>query len=1073
MKLQGKIFAETPIYRGNSRKTLFTRDGDGNQRLVSLAGEISGTAQSLMDAFIGRSSNGRNTGLLEQLWQRLYGAAMPSGLISSVECRLRPESYPRDNFFDMRMGLRLDEDRWAVEANANYKMETVLRHSTFDFSMAVNDSLLNKNDNQGKLYFLLQELQAGRFWFGAGKSKGLGRLRLDINLPFKPPAAPPAVSAQANHLTLACAFNALNPVLVGWNWGKVDDANPPAFTSIEGRLLLEAMQDLPESIRQRLEMSIGGPILSPDDWKQKLAGTLPRVIAIWLQEQSQMEVESWRLPSVSLKKLGKGKFSLSKKVIAQLEPLADQSFVSESAAAEALESVLGEKSNMLNRILKSFEVTRTAGQEFNQTAWQQVAADLELNGNLTKTLANQIQDETALTETLASACRPILHRLNQQVEQQIRLLQSDAWLDDEIASREGHLRIKQMLRQGQINENQWGNRNQAPQGVNLAVWREFLDSHSRVRFHHLLNARNLQKSIANDQNFIDFLQHYRARTRQELSQPHLIDFREGGPANRDVSRKYGKPYDTVFMRMLSWAPSAQNEEAWEIYISGSTLKGAFRKRASQVLKTLWGDSERATKLLERLFGRTGQRGLIYVSDAYLADPYDPEERWCVMDGVKMDPATAKPVEGAKRDYLFAYGDKLNFRFQIDMLDLAEADQEALSLLAILLQDFQQGDIPIGGEKSSGFGWVQGQLAELTWLTGNAAGLGRKLFGEASLKPDGLWQRLQLAGEPALAALQKIAKITSTQTNPDTPPQARAGFISHRAFGGYSGQLAVEAEILTPTHVRESGEPSYRAQLNDGPVNGWDHFAMAPAEAALRDAAKTYALPSKSLRGMLRHIYAIASNSAQPSDDLSRLNPVDSLFGWVGRGPNQSIMSRVVVNFGLFESPELGWFKVPYPYGGWRYRDGKWQNGGGSTPHLQIARQWRLFPHVPLAPIVQPLADFQPDSAQAGYARAILPGSRARFTIRFWNLEEAELQRLVWCVTLGAKGAHKIGKHRHLGFGSLKLHLLPESHLIDWPKRYAGGDKSAWQQAIQLEEWLNPKVIEHYQELSQVVNADSL
>ena len=52
MLLQGKLFVESPIYRGNARKTLFTRDGDGTQRLVSLAGEISGTAQALMDAFI-------------------------------------------------------------------------------------------------------------------------------------------------------------------------------------------------------------------------------------------------------------------------------------------------------------------------------------------------------------------------------------------------------------------------------------------------------------------------------------------------------------------------------------------------------------------------------------------------------------------------------------------------------------------------------------------------------------------------------------------------------------------------------------------------------------------------------------------------------------------------------------------------------------------------------------------------------------------------------------------------------------------------------------------------------------
>ncbi len=104
MRLQGKLYAESPIYRGNARKTLFTRDGDGTHRLVSLAGEISGTAQSLMDAFIGQDRKGRNTGLLNQLWYRLYGVGIPKGLINKASCQLRKESYARSNFFDLRMG---------------------------------------------------------------------------------------------------------------------------------------------------------------------------------------------------------------------------------------------------------------------------------------------------------------------------------------------------------------------------------------------------------------------------------------------------------------------------------------------------------------------------------------------------------------------------------------------------------------------------------------------------------------------------------------------------------------------------------------------------------------------------------------------------------------------------------------------------------------------------------------------------------------------------------------------------------------------------------------------------------
>jgi hypothetical protein len=156
MLLTGKLYAESPIFRGNARKTLFTRDGDGTQRLVSLAGEISGTAQSLMDAFIGSSRDGRNIGLLNRLWERLYGSPLPKDLITRVDCKLQTENYPRDHFFDLRMGIRLNEDRAAAEANANYKYETLFRNSVFDFAMDVNERVL----------------QQGASGLGPGKARG-------------------------------------------------------------------------------------------------------------------------------------------------------------------------------------------------------------------------------------------------------------------------------------------------------------------------------------------------------------------------------------------------------------------------------------------------------------------------------------------------------------------------------------------------------------------------------------------------------------------------------------------------------------------------------------------------------------------------------------------------------------------------------------------------------------------------------------------------------------------------------------------------------------------------------------
>jgi CRISPR/Cas system CSM-associated protein Csm3 (group 7 of RAMP superfamily) len=1074
MILKGKLYAESPIYRGNARKTLFTRDGDGTHRLVSLAGEISGTAQSLMDAFIGQSRNGQNLGLLNRMWARLYDSSLPKGLVTKVECQLREESYPRDRLFDLRMGIKLDEDRWAAEANANYKMETLFRNSVFDFTLNVNESVLRKNENESRLYYLLRELEEARFWFGAGKSKGLGRVRLEMELPMESTATPPNLRPGTNHLRISLNFDATNPVLVGWNWGKVDP-DVPSFVAIEGRLLVGAMRDIPDPIRERLEMGLAGPILNPQDWKQKFARVLPRVIAIWLKERSTGKVEAWVLPASAVAKLGKGKYKLSKKILAQLEPLIEQPFSSKEAADAALKQALGDKANMAKRVLKVMIKQRQTSQQLDHDTWLQVANGLGLDVALADRVAKRIKSEDGLVKILTPACQKILPRLYEQVDQQVDLLQSDAWVDAEVANREEHLRIKNLLLQGKIDEYQWGDPDLAPKGVSPAVWREFIDAHRRVKFRHMLHPGNLRKSITNDENFIAFLNAYRDRTRQELAQPHHIDFRAGGASNREISRKYGKPYDTVFMRMLSWSPSSQEQGTWEVYIPGSTIKGAFRKRASQVLKTLWGESAKTTRVLNNLFGAQRHRGLVFFSDAYLTDPYDPERAWCSMDGVKMDPKTSRPVETAKHDYLFAYGDQLAFQLQVDVQDIKEQDLEAMSLLLHLLQDFQRGDIPLGGEKTVGFGWVKASVSRLTWLTADPGGVGKKLFGKQAPSQDGIWHRLDLEGEAAVNALQAIYPLVPEQTQvATTPPRARAGFISHRAFGGHCGTLVVEAEVLTPLNIRESGEPSYRATLKDGPVNGWDFFAMAPPKADQRGPHKAYALPSRSIKGLLRHIYTIASDSREPSPDITHLNPTDGLFGWVGTGPNQAIMGRLSFSFGLFEEPELAWFKVPYPYGQWRYTGGKWESAtGGSAAQTRIGKTWRVFPHAPLAPIARQLDDFEPDTFQARYFRAILPGARARFTIRFWNLGEQELQKLIWCVALEPGLGHKMGNNRYLGFGSLRLHILPDSFLIDWANRYTGKSEQDWQLPIQVDEWVKPDVIKHHAALQRALNVKQL
>jgi CRISPR/Cas system CSM-associated protein Csm3 (group 7 of RAMP superfamily) len=1077
MIIYGKLYAESPIYRGNARKTIFTRDGDGAQRLVSLAGEVAGTAQALMDAFIGKSRNGKNIGLINRLWSRLYGTPMPETLFNKVDCRLAEECYVKGRFFDLRMGIRLDEDRWAIDSNANYKMETLFRNSIFDFSMNITDKVLEAVDNKDKLYYILEELKQGRFWFGAGKSKGLGRCRLDMDIPFSPSRLPAPLSNDANHLTISLSFNTENPILVGWNWGKLDPESP-AFISVEGRFLLESLSNISEPIYNRLEMAIGGPILNPDDWKKKLSLNIPKAIAAFLTECSTHVREIWSLPSQEVTKLGKGKHPISKKILQKIEHIADKPFMSREEAEKAFKEMLGEKDAKKNRrVIDAFTQTKETGKSLNKDEWLKIAHDLGLNPELSDRMEEVIEDESSLIDILTQECRAIMPQFYQQVDRQIKLLQSDSWVDDEIQNRKEHMRIKMMLLEKKITERQWGDMMAVPKGIKDIVWREFLDSHRRVSYRHILNPPNLKKSIRNDMATIDLLNNYRNLTRQELAQSYNTDFRPGGPFNREISKKYGKPYDTVFMRMLSWAPSSQEEGMWEIYIPGSTIKGAFRKRASQILKTLWGESKKTLEVLDTLFGTQRRSGIVLFSDAYLSDHTASDKAWCSMDGVRMDPFTGKPVEEAKADYLYAYGgDNLVFNIRIDVQDISKKDREAVSILSHLIQDFERGDIPLGGEKTSGFGWVKGVINEMNWLTTNSEGISKDLFGKRQLESKGIWHCLNLKGNDGAASVRELDKsVVLKKTTTSTAPQrALQGFISHRAFGGYCGTIVVQGEVLTPLHVKESGEPSYTTIFDGSSVNGWDFFSLSSPEAPLRGPEKTYALPSKTIKGMLRTIYTIASDSSQETPDISRLNPVDSLFGWVGRGPNQAIMGRLSVSFGAFNDPQLAWFKVPYPYGQWRLEDNQWKEfpQGSGASIARIGKKWRLFPHAPCAPCVQKIDDFHVDTVQAEYMRAIMPQSQCMFTIRFWNLEKEELERLIWCLQLENELAHKVGRHRYVGFGSLRLRIQPESFLIDWDCRYSEKEDT-WKIDLSPDKWHNHSVISYYDDLKEILNAQRL
>jgi len=1067
MLLKGTLLAESPIYRGNARKTLFTRDGDGKQRLVSLAGEIDGTAQSLMDAFTGRSKNGKNLGLLDNLWYRLFEAPMPNGLINKVNCSLSKSCYSKNRFFDLRMGIKLDEDRGAAEANANYKMETIYKNAIFDITFQINDGLLRKEDNEAKLTCLLKELEQGRFWFGAGKSKGLGRCRLILSAPLPEPKKIPQSAKGINHLTIPIALTATNPVLVGWNFGKIDP-DVPAFVAIEGKNLLEGMKSLPDPIKEKLSISIGGTIPNQEEFVNKLEIYVPKAILSWIKESSAGEKSVWVFPEADIDKLGKGKYPLTKKQITKLKQLSKSQFETKEDAEKEFQETMGPEAKKAKRALTILKQENISSQDISPDCKNALIQMMSIKEKDLNELISMMSDEKQPAQKIEQLCKPLLNELKEQIQRQMKMLQSDAWIDTEIAIREEHMLIKTMIENGKISQWDWGDPNTPPKGIKSSTWKEFMESHSRVQYKHMTNRHNLEKSITNDKNFIEFLKSYRNKTRQELAQPNLTDFRAGGTANREISKKYGKPFDTVFMRMLTWKAS-DNKEGWEVFIPGSTIKGALKKRASQILKTLWGEDKPKTKyVLERLFGAQSKRGLLFCSDAYLMTPDNPDKVWCAMDGVRMDPFTAKPIEEAKCDYLFAYGKDLSFHCRLDMQDIEKRDKEVLTLMSCLLDDFRNGFIPIGGEKTCGFGWLKAQISALEWLTTESDDIGKMWFQLKNPKytKEGIWNKLNLNDNEASKALMELNQLSSERETDSPPPKAREGFISHRSFGGNCGTLHIEGEIISPINIKESGQPSWTKIIDNEHINGWDFFSMSSPELIHRDNSRTYAIPSKTLKGMIRHIYAISSDSFTVSPNIGTLNPLDRLFGWVGRGPNQALMGRVSFDFGMFNDAELKWTKIPYPYGSWQFIDGQWQQkkSGKGQANLYKINDFRVFPTVPLAPCVQSMDDFQPDTVQASYLRTIQPGAKFNFSIKFWNLEQSELERLIWCVVMDPDMYHKLGQGRYLGLGSLKLSITKESHIINWTDRYSGKN---WKQPIKLEDWINPKVIANQNELKKL------
>ena len=911
--INGKLILDSPVYRGNATKTLFSRQSDDS--FIELAGKVTlnDSAMALMDGFlveqaVMRKKNRqekpvrRTPGILDQIWRRLYGEEMPQNLVEDVSCRLDlGDRNPNERFFDLRMGIAIDRDtmtqQYEGHSGMNYKLETVSLGQEFTFKMTCNQNL--NPQHYAKLAGIIAEMTAGRFYFGAGKSRGLGKCRLVLDADSQaqvdqwPIQAASITNQKSNQITIKIEFDGYNPFLVGWPWGVTDNNGQ-------------------------------------DTWIDKE------------QENRQAHIE--------LKK-------------AVLEGKSDQEIRSLPGGREFIDSHPKAKR---------------------------------------KNFGKSIQNDDRLIKFLCGYRDKVITELRCQHNRDYRVRpgtsiveQSDKWYD----------RVFMRMLCWRINPSPII----APDDINLKrLKKDAMEALHRKKAHDVLDNDILVKIAGNCQDL-------------ELRQLILHKYQD--KAQTPPLTKVAKP-------------------TWELYIPGSTFKGAFRVRAQQLLRTL--SERRACQLYTPsdrgrcdrdcpvcvMFGKQNDIAQIWFSDAYLLAPEHPLafEAQCAMDAIQIDPKTGKPVESAKMDFLYAYGDKLKFEMTIKISDLAEGEIWQLGYLLHLIRDFQNGYLPIGGQKTSGLGWLD--IADESIAVEILCAQGNWLESVAPGEPcrDSLWHKFscsysqfldQFADRAGRAFTKKIVDVREEKA-----PHTIGGKISHQQFGGYCGSLFLNVEVMSPLHISESGEPAYMIDNKQC----FDFFSMAPPSASSKKAKREYAIPAKTIKGAVRSIYTAITDADQ----------ANCLFGYVKEQDSEAYMGRVVFHFAHADDVSWRWCAIKRWYkefvlrkkqdANYRYKNIRcYGHRLNFAPELLIALGKNCPPS--LAQVAN-INDYD-------IRRFAQPGSIFRLQVDINNLSKAEFGNLLFALCLDSH-LHKIGKSKAVGLGSCRISL--ESYeQINFIDRYSSLD----------------------------------
>ncbi len=141
------------------------------------------------------------------------------------------------------------------------------------------------------------------------------------------------------------------------------------------------------------------------------------------------------------------------------------------------------------------------------------------------------------------------------------------------------------------------------------------------------------------------------------------------------------------------------------YLSASSLKGVLRSHAERILRTVGSpcpldpneENAEAPSLAAQLFGHSGAKALLQVPDL-LASELAEQKR----EHVAIDRFTGGAAEGAKFTETSASATTLTGTLLLDTWRLR--NPAALGLLAHLLRDLTEGEIPLGSGSAKGRGF---------------------------------------------------------------------------------------------------------------------------------------------------------------------------------------------------------------------------------------------------------------------------------------------------------------------------------------------------------------------------------